>query len=374
MADEQKQQSKETVSRNVPVQTLDPKFLAGRAMLKQGLAKEGGIEIFSNMVEEAELKYGTSSIEIAPCYYEYGNSLLRAAIREAAALEERDSKEKEEDAKMPATDSHEKDRNKGEATENKTKSAENEAGEEGDDDLNKKKKEEIIREDLSLALEMMENAYSIYEDYIKKPEEESSSSDSKTDDGGKQEPPPPYFQWVTDEIPRVLLGIGDALAAANRHADAIDIYSRGLNARKVQLKQFNNGETSLSVEQLRAHRLICEATVLMAEQLLATYNDSEDDVVTTETKELIVKADERMEYIQEYYQQARAALHETCLYMAKCAGAKIDGVDDEKEDVCFTATLVMGVGEAIEAIREKTEEEDQDVKTSTEPVKKKAKS
>ena len=41
--------------------------------------------------------------------------------------------------------------------------------------------------------------------------------------------------------------------------------------------------------------------------------------------------------------------------MANLAARNID-VEVEKEDVCFLATLVMGVGESLAAIDEKTEE------------------
>ena len=143
-----------------------------------------------------------------------------------------------------------------------------------------------------------------------------------------------------------------------------------MDRRKAQLKQFDDDPTKilLSIEQLRTRRLVCEATVLVAEQLLACRSD--EDVVTTETKDLIVTADERVEYISGYYKEARDALAGCVSYMGEVAAAKID-LGSEKEDVCFVSTLLMGIGEALAEIEER--EAANSNQTGTEPTKKKSK-
>jgi hypothetical protein len=116
---------------------------------------------------------------------------------------------------------------------------------------------------------------------------------------------------------------------------------------------------------LQAHRKVCEATVLIAEELLACPADV--DVVTTETKGLIVKAAERVEYARGYYNnKARDALRETVYLMRNLAAQNVD-LGGEKEDVCFIATMVMGVETTLAAI---DEDDEGDV---GEPVKKKRK-
>ena len=116
--------------------------------------------------------------------------------------------------------------------------------------------------------------------------------------------------------------------------------------------------------------MVCEANVLIAEELISCPEGI--DVVTTETKSLIVSAKEKISYARGYYDQARDALQETVVFM----GSLPRNVDlgREKEDVCFLATLVMGVGESLAAIDEKSGETAVgDVDSSTEPSKKKAK-
>jgi tetratricopeptide (TPR) repeat protein len=130
-------------------------------------------------------------------------------------------------------------------------------------------------DDFSLALEMMENAYAILDNY-----QEQEQGDYN------------YNEWLSEQLPRVLLGIGDALSAMGRHADAADAYSRVLEKRRHALELFHKSDFSLL--HLIAHRKVVEATILIAEELLA--HQGHEHVVTTETNTLIVKADERVEY------------------------------------------------------------------------------
>lgn len=354
-----------------PVVTRDPRFLAGRKLVERGLADEA-VDVYATLLEETRLQYGDASIETAPAYYEYGNTLLRAVTKQQMADETINDVEKAADQRTAAAAAAEK-RLQGsgdivkeepikeepvEATAVKEEPTEAAAtaieGKPGTDGQFKKEEEndnDDDGDDVGLALEMMENSYSIFDVYK---ESIAIGGDSK------------YVEWVKEQTPRVLMGIGDTLSKLIRHADAADAYSRALELRKACLQEFVD-KKDLTTQHLKAHRTVCEANVLIAEELLACPEDQ--DVVTTETQSLIVKAGERVEYARGYYDQARDALQEAVVFM----GSMPRSIDlaREKEDVCFLATLVMGVGEALAAIDEKAEEAA--AAASTEPVKKKFK-
>lgn len=342
-----------------PIMTRDPRFAAGRKLVERGMADEGAVDIFATLLEETTQKYGELSVESAPAYYEYGNVLLRAAMKQQQQREEEGEDEQEtgtesareaaakaaerrSQATKPNVDDDKKPAavpDKADANANGEINAEEEANEDSED-----------ASDVDLALEMMENAYSILDVY------KESSSDEKN-----------YAEWVKNQIPRVLLGIGDTLSTMQRHADAADAYSRALELRQALLQEF--AAEDYTIQHLVAHRRVVEATVLIAEELLAC--PPEKDVVTTETQSLIVKKEERVEYAQGYYDKARDALQEAVFLMGQLAARKID-LGREKEDVCFLATMVMGVGESLAAIDEE-KAASAAAATSIEPVKKKAK-
>jgi tetratricopeptide (TPR) repeat protein len=384
--------SKSEIAAMAPVVTRDPRFHAGRQLVQTGLAAEGAIDMFGTLLEEVTNKYGESSIETAPVYYEYGNALLRAAMKaQAAAIPEADDDDQAEDipsnpedardaaaeaaeqrqatttkeeeadetTKPPAaaksqeaTPKEEDDDQKPAAVSSAAKQPEEDENDDGDEN---DADDQASDEDMTLALEMMENSFSILDEH-QECEEPSVL---------------PYRGWIQDQLPRVLSGVGDTLSALERHADAADAYSRALELRQVHLQSFsskgdnNNNNKNDTLEHLRAHRRACEATVLIAEELLACPTDQ--DVVTTETSSLIVKAAERVEYARGYYDKARDALQETVYLLGNLASRNID-MGTEKEDVCFIATMVMGVGEILAAIDEEAQES-----SSSEPVQKKAK-
>ena len=383
-----------TTTTTTPVVVRDPRFQAGRSLVQKGLAQEGAVEIFATLLEETRTKYGDSSIETAPAYYEYGNALLRAAAaskpsameekeepdsREvaAAAAEQRllgsgtiqkaesvvkeemvKTEEDEDDKKLAAVESS--DANVGEVT---VKS-------EGDDENDNVSEDDDEGHDLNLALEMMENSFSILEEYkdaASRQQQQSSSSSSVAAAAATN-----YQGWVGEQLPRVLLGIGDTLSALEKHADAADAYSRALDVRQEMLQTFSHEKDAavISLEHLQAQRKVCEATVLICEELLACPSDQ--DVITTETQSLVVKASERVEYVQGYYDKARDALQETVFLMANVASRNVD-MGTEKADVCFIATMLMGVGTALAEIDDESNNNNSNNITSDEPVKKKPK-
>eukprot|EP00980_Cylindrotheca_fusiformis_P018961 scaffold6350_cov117-Cylindrotheca_fusiformis.AAC.6 len=340
-----------------PAVTSDPRFKAGRSLVQKGLASHGAVEIFESLAEEVGSKHGESSIEAAPAYYEYGNALLRAMNRRkmeeeqgqqettspqevaAAAAEHR-----RREASVAVDDDRKKkpppDTPKSENVANGGPSDKKEVETGGDEPNNDEEDEEA-----KLALEMMENSFSIMEEY------KSDSKETK------------YQAWVKESLPRVLLGIGDTLSAMDRHADAADAYSRALECFQEHLYEFST--ETLTLAHLKAHRRVCEATVLVAEELL--FCPAGADVVTSETQSLIVKAPERIDYITGYYDRARDALQETLYFMAKLAALGID-VEIEKEEICHLSTMIMGVGMGL-AENQENEADD----NASEPTKKKAK-
>lgn len=351
-----------------PLVLRDPRFEAGRTLIQQGMANEGAIEIFSTLVEECIAKHGESSIETSPAFFEYGNSLLRASL--AASIPAEEEEEEEEvasetaeaarnaagaaaEARQKAAQEEEEQDQKPAASISETPTVAGKSQDASEDVDNKEGGEEQEADDLQLSLEMMENAYSILDEYQTEQEE-----------AGNENADRPYLDWTREQLPRMLLGIGDCLAALQRHADAADAYSRALEWRQTQLDQIAKSKGE-SLEHLQSQRRVCEATVLIAEELLACPED--EDVVTTETQSLIVKADERVEYARGYYDKARDSLQDTVFLLGKLASKNMD-LGTEKEDVCFLATMIMGVGETLAAFDEQEAE-----KQALEPAKKKAK-
>ena len=67
---------------------------------------------------------------------------------------------------------------------------------------------------------------------------------------------------------------------------------------------------------------------MIAEELLACPPDQ--DVITTESQDVLVKAPERVDYARGYYDKARDELQETVLLMGALAAKGID-LGEEKE-------------------------------------------
>jgi hypothetical protein len=72
---------------------------------------------------------------------------------------------------------------------------------------------------------------------------------------------------------------------------------------------------------------------------------------------LIVSAAERVDYARGYYDKARDELQEVVLLMGQIAAQGGD-VEQEKEDVCFIATMVMGVGTNLAQVDEEAAEQE----------------
>jgi hypothetical protein len=387
-------QSKSTNSAT-PVVVRDPRFRAGRKLVETGQANHA-IDIFATLLAEARRTYGDASIETAPAYYEYGNALFRGVQqqeneaededeveeingekveeeqkgidpRQAAALAaERRAKgesattgaqkavkpvEENDDEKKPAakvdvseeivTNGEKGDDGNADADQGDNDKQEDAGDTKQDGDGNNEEEEEEEEDeddDAQLALEMMETTWSVLDVYVQSSNQTKSSQ---------------YQTWATEQIPRVLTGIGDVLSALERHGDAADAYSRALGHRQTAVSAFATNNTS--IEFLQARRRVVEANVLIAEELLACPPDQ--DVMTTESQQLIVSASERVDYARGYYDKARDELQEVVLLMGEIAAQGGD-VALEKEDVCFVATMVMGVGTNLAQLDEEAAEQE----------------
>jgi hypothetical protein len=352
-----------------PKITKDPRFRAARKLIESG--RDGAIDMFGMLLEEARTKYGEASIETAPAYFEYGVALFRESQRQQEAAREIEDDQKPAAVETPDTDKSEpKEKSSEEAgddAENDDKenggeeeeNGEEEEGENNDDDDEEEDQAEPEEEDdLELAFSMMETAFAVYDNYVQL----AKSSPKASSD---------YLEWAERvQLPRILSNIGDLLSAMGRHADAADTYTRELLYRDLNLARYENKE--MSMEELVDRRKSVEANVLVATELLAC--EPGQDVITTETQSCLVKAAEREEFAGGYYEQARDQLQETVYLMAKLVAAAKDDkekaeLQKEKENVCFASTLVMGVGEQLAALKEQATEKEKEL----EPAKKKAK-
>jgi hypothetical protein len=387
-----------TVVATTPTVVRDPRFRAGRKLVETGQANHA-IDIFATLLAEARRTYGDASIETAPAYYEYGNALFRGVHqqenegegedgdeveeideeeveeeqqgidpRQAAALaaerrakgesttigeqaKEKPPVEENEDEKKPAakvdaseeavTNGEKGDDGNASADQGDTNEKQGDAGDtnqDGEGNNEEEEEEEEEDDDAQLALEMMETTWSVLDVYVQSSNQTKSSQ---------------YQNWASEQIPRVLTGIGDVLSALERHGDAADAYSRALGHRQNAVSAFAANNTSM--EFLQARRRVVEANVLIAEELL--FCPPDQDVITTESQQLIVSASERVDYARGYYDKARDELQEVVLLMGEIAAQGGD-VGKEKEDVCFVATMVMGVGTNLAQLDEEAAEQE----------------
>ena len=243
-------------------------------------------------------KHGETNIETSLCYYEYGNALFRAVNRRMMdndGINNDDGKEiktkkisSSETTSLAVTASSRINKNKfygkkdnDTSNEKITTKDEHEKEDNGGDNS----------DDLQLSLELMENAWSILDEHYN----ETTKTNTK------------YKHWIENQIPRYLIGIGEILSIQKRHADAVDAYTRALPYRESSIQ---NKKEDKSIEYLRQRRLFTEVNVLIAEELLVCYNEN-SDIITYETKSILVKKEERIDFIQGYYDKGRDELQET---------------------------------------------------------------
>ena len=360
-----------------PPITSDPRYRAARRLISSGRSADGAIEMLATLVEEARSKYGDDSVDAAAVYYEYGNSLFRAVekrrednvniMNDGGADTASETIGPKHDPKSAATSTAAAEAAEKRAAASAAEPSNNNAGakmgEAADND-----QKDITDEEL--ALELMENAFAIYDQYYseafdvednRKEDNDSgkngtgSNNINNNNNNNNNNRNESLVPWVEEQIPRVLGGIGDVLSALGRYPDAVDAYTRKARHREDALRDLSDDKGGKGVEEigmdfLRARRLLCEANILVAEALLNC--PIGEDAILSETGDVLVKADELMDYAQGYYDQARDELQETVYIMGRMAPRTEAGVAEEeskefateKENVCFCAQMLGGVG------------------------------
>ena len=339
-----------TPKQPAPSITSDPRYRAARRLIASGRSADGAIEMLATLVEEARSKYGEDSVEAAAVYYEYGNSLFRAVEKRRA--DEAEIMRDDPGDKPTAGPQSEK---KPGAAADPTSHAKSDAHVDNSASSTANANERGITDE-ELALELMENAFAIYDRY----NDEAVDKDGEEKEDGEAirtvSVDTSLVPWVEEQLPRVLGGIGDVLSALGRHPDAVDAYTRKAQYLDDALRDLSERKGDKDVEEigldfLRARRLLCEANILVAEALLRC--PLGQDCVLSETGDVLVEAKELMDYAQGYYDQARDELQETLYIMGRMAPKSSgDNVPEEvsrefateKENVCFCAQMLGGVG------------------------------
>ncbi|KAL7433256.1 hypothetical protein ACHAXH_005598 [Discostella pseudostelligera] len=326
--------------------SADPRFILARSLLSgrceekddakvddedEGGGVEAAIDIFATLLEEARTTHGDQSLNAALCQFEYGNALFRAAVR-------RTPLDKNDDGKILGANTS---------------------------DSKPAAKVESQREIIAAAA-MKRSATDA---------DNSTPSPTKRNDTSRKNQ-----QWAEEQLPRVLRCIGDWYFFREEFADAVDMYLRSMQYReeawdrsKQSHSRNGTGEDneSLTLEDLQCQRLLVEMYALISEALLLCPED--EDVVCHHSDEdendgnpalkakgmhgenvsaqrtkgtVLVKAKDRVEYAQSYYDMARVGLEEVLCRYGKMAASKVD-VGNEKEDIGYLVMSVVGVGNSL---------------------------
>ena len=360
-----------------PSITSDPRYRAARRLISSGRSADGAIEMLATLVEEARSKYGEDSVEAAAVYYEYGNSLFRAVEKrkDDEKVIMRDGNDDKPTSTVPSSSARLISEMKPDAAADSTSHAKSYAHVDNVGDKasrnsaspTAKANEKRDSTDEELALELMENAFAIYDQYY----DEAVDKDGNEKEDGEASRTvavdTSLVPWVEEQLPRVLGGIGDVLTALGRHPDAVDAYTRKAQhlddaLRDLSERKGDKDGEEIGLDFLRALRILCEANILVAEALLRC--PLGQDCVLSETGDVLVEAKELVDYAQGYYDQARDELQETLYIMGRMAPKSSgDNVPEEvsrefateKENVCFCAQMLGGVGNLLAARDEEQE-------------------
>ena len=172
--------------------------------------------------------------------------------------------------------------------------------------------------DIEIALEHMVNACSILYEYLDTKrcgDEECSTSlsPSSTDNNGS------YFLWASEQLSRVLVGIGYVLSYQKKYADALNSYFNAIPYREQLLESVTSSQKNdndrtkktseeSALEQLKAHRLLVEVYILIVEEILKCPTGK--DITIAETDDVLIKDGERIKMANVYYERAREELQE----------------------------------------------------------------
>lgn len=267
---------------SVPLVTRDARFRAAKKLKQSGRVHLGAIPIFETLVNRAEEEFGTKSIETAVVYYELGHSMFL--------------------------------------------------------NISRNSRNNVDQSDVEDALEYMVKACSILYDY----DANNSNPQLQCTASEDADVVSDCLIWVKDEIPRYLIGIGNVQSYQAKHADALESYLNALPYREEVCDRYKK-ESHQTVASLRHQRLLAETYVLIAEELMNC--KPEQDVVHSETCNVIVRGEEITSLTQSYYDQARNQLQDIVYFMATLVGqGPSPSLDSEKQDICHLATLLIEVG------------------------------
>ena len=216
-------------------------------------------------------------------------------------------------------------------------------------------------DDLSLALEMMETSVGILLNYHYHDDDDDDDANNGNDTKQK---------WILEQLPRILICIGDLHSHRGEYGRAVDAYCRALSYRDKAwnaVKQrasthVTNGdkksskEALLTLEALQCQRKMVEINALIVEALLACPS-GEDVVCPDEDDEsklnVLVPSKERISYAQSYFQEARLGNDDVLLRIGTMKKKRLGGdLKEEKVDVAYMLQMVVGVGRALSDVLE----------------------
>ena len=264
---------------NQPLVCNDARFRAGRKLMEQGQVHLGAIKIFSLLLDRSMEEFGESSMETATVRYEYGYSLYLNVTREKANENNLDTKQH---------------------------SSEKVGKEENDD-------EQIMSEEdttIEIALEHMVLACQILYKYVDEYENTAKTTKkSPQEDNLETMKNQSYITWAMEQLPRMIIGIGYILSYQGKHPDALNSYLNALPYRTKFLEdKTSKDETTITLDQLRAHRLLVDLYVLIVEEILKCPADV--DITVPESNEILVKKEDRIKIAKDHYEKGREELQE----------------------------------------------------------------
>ena len=390
----------------------DPRFKLARSLVTGGSSdkNKGGpsdaINIFAALLEECRC-INETSLSSALCQFEYENSIFRAVVRRKSDISNTDKGngvvDTKDGDKKPAAKIMDNGQREvmaaaalkrsaaadGDSTplspskrskvdtsssspDRKVASSSNVAAASSSIAAAKSNDEtDIDEEDVSLALDLMQEAWSIL--LIHTITDDSTKGDKTNPTEQQQEQ---AEQWVLEQIPRVIRCIGDVYFFQEQYALATDSYIRAMQYREEnwgKLKQAsssNDDGEMLTLQHLQCQRYLVEAYALVAEALLACpsgedvvcyHSDEDEDDIKDESKSVsaeakkkqggtvLCKAKDRMEFAQSHYESAREGLEEILMRYGKMAASSSNiDVGNEKEDIGYLVMTVVDVGQTIQ--------------------------
>jgi len=360
-----------------PIICNDPRFRAGRKLVQRNNFHTA-TNFFSLLLSRAEEEFGNSSLEAAAAGYEFGYALFldesQLNLRDGGGRDDNDNDDG--------------------------------IGIDGIDDIgdsNGNESSRLSKRDVQVenALEYMVKACTILYEFINRlkcndndngngngnvngndnyGDEKIMSSLSTSASGEKVRSASysnSYYPWALEQLARALVGIGYVLSYQKKYPDALSSYLNAIPYREEMLKTAveqlqKSTSQSLSLEIIKARRLLVEAYILIVEEILkctpgkdivtntmessspSSNEDGDEDEDGDEQEQessqlLLIPSQQRVEMAKTYYERAREELQEVIILMSKLDS---QGNSSEKENVCHLATMVMEAGISLSTVAE----------------------